>query len=266
LLKFILFPGFLFLLAGANAQYSTSVAKIYSANVKDSFEIYITQRTDSASVPYDEIIYYLDADLKSGKKLRQLAEDDRIKFRKRILFVGIGHIGNYHQLRRRDFILPFIQNGDTIPKSPEYGQIDRFYKFLNSELIPSINTRYASTGRRSIVGHSLGGLFVVYCLFRNEGIFDAYFALSPSLWIDGYQIFSFNRLDKQLVDSSYFFFAAGKKERFNHILKGFDKMEALMKEKNYPGILFRWHIYPGTHNSYIKKHLDRILYQEILSR
>jgi predicted alpha/beta superfamily hydrolase len=254
----------LFFINQVCAQYHTTVRKVYSTNVKDSFEIYISEPEERLAGNYDEVIYYLDANLKSGKLLRQLVEDDKVKFRKKFLYVGIGHIGNFHQLRRRDFILPFIQNGDTIPRSAEYGQTEKFYQFLQSELIPSIDANYPNEARRSILGHSLGGLFAVYCLFRNEGLFDKYFALSPALWIDHFRIFQFDRIKDRPVKGSYLFLAAGSRENFNNILNGFHRMEEYVAEKKYSGFNFDRHIYYGTHNSYLKTDISRILYEKVL--
>jgi predicted alpha/beta superfamily hydrolase len=248
----------------SSGQYSTILEKRYSLSVKDSFEIYLSTPADSrTNTIYSEVIYYTDASLKSGKKLRELLENDSVSRKTKRLFVGIGHIGNYHQLRRRDFILPFIQNDDTIPRSEEYGQVVRFYQFLQSELIPYIESKYQSTGKRALVGHSLGGLFAVYCLFRNEGLFDRYFALSPALWIDKYQIYSFNHLGENPVNNSSLFLSAGSKEDFNHILKGVKELNDFLKSKNYPGLIFQYHIYRGTHNGYISKSLAMILHYEI---
>jgi len=260
----IIVVNFLFI-GFTRAQHVTSVQRIYSTFVKDSFEIYITTTPDRGSGKYDEVIYYLDANLRSGKLFRQAAEDDRIFFKKAFVYVGIGHIGNFHQLRRRDFILPFIRNGDTIPKSTDYGQIEHFYQFLRFELIPFIDSRYPSVGRRSILGHSLGGLFAVYCLFRNEGLFNEHFALSPALWIDDYRIFSFNKISDTLAKHSYLFLAAGSKEKHNQILAGFHRLEKFIDQKKYRNLGFDWHIYHGSHNSYIKKDMQRILY-EVLHR
>ena len=58
-----------------SAQYHTTVKRIYSTNVKDSFEVYISAPAEHFPRPYDEVIYYLDANLRSGKLIRQMVED-----------------------------------------------------------------------------------------------------------------------------------------------------------------------------------------------
>jgi hypothetical protein len=41
-------------------------------------------------------------------------------------------------------------------------------------------------------------------------------------------------------------------------------MEEYVVEKEYPGLSFDWHIYYGTHNSYLKRDISRILYEKVL--
>src|SRR5688572_11967621 len=95
---FLLFFIFLLVSDGINAQYSTVVKKLYSIHVKDSFEIYITAPADASDTTrYDKVIYYLDANLKSGKQLREIAEEDKVRYLKNFLYIGIGHTGNYHR-------------------------------------------------------------------------------------------------------------------------------------------------------------------------
>lgn len=53
-----------------------------------------------------------------------------------------------------------------------------------AELTPEIRARApeASETRRSLFGHSLGGLFVAYALMRRPDAFETFLANSPALW------------------------------------------------------------------------------------
>lgn len=248
---------------GLFAQYTTTVKKVYSTNVKDSFEIYTSLPANySAKTKYD-VIYYCDANLKSGKELReQIKENKELTKRGNYIFIGIGHIGNYHVLRRRDFILPFITNTDTVPKSRDYGHIKDFYKFLSDELIRSTESSFKCTTKRTILGHSLGGLFAFYCLFQNDGIFSNYIALSPALWIDDYSIYDFNKLQSSVAVKSYLYLSSGSQETINRILAGSNKMDEFLKIKKYEGLRYEYQVHPGkTHNSQVAESLKYILQQ-----
>ncbi|HEX8481201.1 MAG TPA: alpha/beta hydrolase-fold protein [Allosphingosinicella sp.] len=62
------------------------------------------------------------------------------------------------------------------------GGSDRFRRFLAEEAIPFIEGKYRTSGRRTLMGESLAGLFVVDTLLRRPGLFNDYIAISPSLW------------------------------------------------------------------------------------
>jgi hypothetical protein len=62
-----------------------------------------------------------------------------------------------------------------------------FLNFIETQLIPEIETRFrADTARSSrvILGHSYGGLFGAYAFTTRNKLFGNYILLSPSLWYD----------------------------------------------------------------------------------
>ena len=85
--------------------------------------------------------------------------------------------------RIRDFTptnVPF-QRGH---KSETSGGANNFIKFIDEELKPFINNKYPTENNSTIVGHSTGGLFVLYSYLYHESSFDNYLAIDPSLWWD----------------------------------------------------------------------------------
>lgn len=250
------------LLSCAQRTDQSPATTIYSIHVKDSFEIYLTipQKVDTGN--RFSVFYYMDANLKSGNKLREMIA--RPEFAEKVnntIFVGIGHIGNFHVLRRRDFILPVIKNGDTAGISENYGQIENFYQFLKTELIPMIDSVYGTKSKdNSILGHSLGGLFAFYCLFKNDTLFQNFYALSPSLWIDNYAIYKFNKLSPDDITKKDLYFSSGSLEIFNRIKAGTNEMNLFLKKNNYPGLSYKYEIHSGkTHNSQVESSLGFIL-------
>lgn len=67
---------------------------------------------------------------------------------------------------------------------PTSGGADKFLDFIEKELVPEIEGRYATQPYRVIAGHSLGGLFAVHALMSRPALFNAGVATSPSLWWD----------------------------------------------------------------------------------
>lgn len=262
-MKYSLLISTLFLLLFKTyGQFSTTMKIEYSKNVGDSFEIYIS--TPSSFNPTDQYnaVYYCDANLKSGRHLRELLSRDQFDSHlKNKIFIGIGHIGNYHVLRRRDFILPTIKGSDTMAQNKNYGQTENFYLYLKEELIPAINKQFKTNAdSNSILGHSLGGLFAFYCLFKANNLFVKYFALSPALWIDKYSIYHFNKINDGFSNKKFLYFAAGSNETINKILTGTNEAKEFLDKMKYINLTYQYEILEGkTHNSEVPLSLDKIL-------
>ena len=67
-----------------------------------------------------------------------------------------------------------------------YGGIESMRLFLNTELIPQIEKTYRTSPERILAGYSLGGLYSLYELIQKDSPFQAYLAMSASLWFDDY--------------------------------------------------------------------------------
>lgn len=97
------------------------------------------------------------------------------------LIVAIGYptdVSYSTELRTRDYTPP--AEGDAFAKG---GQSEDFYQFIEQELKPWVNAKYAvDTSRQTLAGHSFGGLFTLYVLFNHPQSFQRYVAASPSLW------------------------------------------------------------------------------------
>lgn len=85
---------------------------------------------------------------------------------------------------RRAELTPPPVDGRYVGAFPEAGGAETFRRFLAQEVIPFVENRFPTSGRRALAGESLAGLFVVDTLFNAPHMFDDYFAISPSLWWD----------------------------------------------------------------------------------
>ncbi|WP_291172549.1 alpha/beta hydrolase-fold protein [Hyphomicrobium sp.] len=66
---------------------------------------------------------------------------------------------------------------------PPTGGAGVFLSFIEDELKPMIAAEYPIDVRRQVLfGHSFGGLFALYALFRRPRAFQTYIAGSPSIW------------------------------------------------------------------------------------
>jgi predicted alpha/beta superfamily hydrolase len=57
-----------------------------------------------------------------------------------------------------------------------------FLRVLKQEVLPAVEARVRATSDRGLWGHSFGGLFALYVLFEEPGLFARYSINSPSLW------------------------------------------------------------------------------------
>ncbi len=69
-------------------------------------------------------------------------------------------------------------------KSETSGGAPNFIKFIKKELQPYLKSKYPTDTMSTILGHSTGGLFVLYAYIHHPDVFDNYLAIDPSIWWD----------------------------------------------------------------------------------
>jgi len=150
---------------------------------------------DTVSVPY-QAVYLLDANGQFGMTteiVRNLTYFDADSSRG-LIVVGVGYpVGAfYNALGVR--VLDLTPHSDAtwdsilVAVAPEVhpvvsGDAAGFLDFLSRELIPRVESDYRVDGStRTVIGHSLGGLFALYALLEQPEAFQQYLVISPSLW------------------------------------------------------------------------------------
>ena len=97
-----------------------------------------------------------------------------------MILVGISNNKN----RTRDLTPTKITTKFGMPFTEENGESDNFLKFIKEELIPYVESNYAVTSHRTLIGHSYGGLFTVNTLIHSPELFSNYLAIDPTLYWD----------------------------------------------------------------------------------
>lgn len=110
------------------------------------------------------------------------------------------------------------RNRDFLPKNlgrlPTSGKADKFLNFFKKELIPYIEKKYNTAPFRILFGHSFGGVFNFFALFKEPELFSAHIAVSPSLWFG----------DEMLIKKGREFFKNRKKlDKFLYYTIGGDE-------------------------------------------
>ncbi|QSR19324.1 alpha/beta hydrolase [Novosphingobium sp. KA1] len=77
------------------------------------------------------------------------------------------------------------------PPGPKTGGADAFLDFIQTAVKPLVAGKVAVDAKQqTLLGHSLGGLFVLHTLFSRPDAFTSYVAISPSVWWGGGSLFT----------------------------------------------------------------------------
>lgn len=95
-----------------------------------------------------------------------------------VIVVGIATVDRRNELTWRS------EEPYLVADYPTHGQSARFRQFIGEEVQPFIEGRFRTSGETALMGESLAGLFVVETFLKEPQMFDAYVAVSPSLWWD----------------------------------------------------------------------------------
>ena len=123
-------------------------------------------------------------------------------------------VGIENTERRRDLTGPTEVEKDK-EIAPVVGGSSSFFQFIQQELIPDIEGRYRTNGKRGIIGESLAGLFVTEIFLIHPETFDHYIAFDASLWWNDQHLLK--NTSEHLVDfpegeRSFWFAASGARE------------------------------------------------------
>jgi predicted alpha/beta superfamily hydrolase len=161
--------------------------------------------------------------------------------------------------RTRDLTPSHSDNieGKTEPWLKVSGGGDNFLKFIQSELIPYVESAYPTNPYRVLVGHSFGGIAAINALYTMPGTFDSYVVIDPSLWWDEQlllkkadSVFSTNNFaNKYLYLAQANTLENGEKTN-SHFGSIKEYVKVLESPKNTSGIRWAYKYYPDdSHGS-----------------
>lgn len=105
------------------------------------------------------------------------------KFVPEMIMVGITYSGenaDYGSLRAMDYTPTAVKDVKGSGDGP------KFLKFLKTELLPFMENNYrADPSRRLLQGSSYAGLFTLYAMLNDPGLFAGYVSASPAVSYDG---------------------------------------------------------------------------------
>ena len=116
------------------------------------------------------------------------------------------------------------------------GGADKFLSFMKEELFPFIEKNYkADNNNRTLMGCSLGGLFTLYTLFTQPGLFSGYAAASPAVGWDREVLYKYEKefAEKKLAKPVRVYMTIGDVERSRPT---YERFATQMTGRNYASV------------------------------
>ena len=239
------------LTAGAQKGDSTKltiadIKIIHSKILNEDRKIYISipttisgQQTSPAPV-----LYLMDGDAHTALVTSQIQYlSESYGELPQMIVVGIA---NYSYDRIRDLSPTHSLAGADSATSPfkTSGGGEKFIQFVKEEVMPFVEQNYNTLPYKILSGHSLGGLMSIYCLSAHPELFNAYIAVSPSLWWDnGIELKRATRnLNQTTVKNKVLFYSDGSEGGDFH--EKVLALEPILKEMGAIGFRYKYLYYP----------------------
>ncbi|HEX9510535.1 MAG TPA: alpha/beta hydrolase-fold protein [Puia sp.] len=195
------------------------------------------------------VLYLTDGDALSGivsEEVNYLSSSNFIL--PPMIIVGIT---NYDHNRMKDLTPSRPKGGfGGITDTAAFGGGEKFLQFISNEVMPYVESHYKTEPFKIFAGHSMGGLLAFHCLVNYPDMFNAYIAVSPSLWWDSALLV--RQTDKKLtgnrLKNKFLFFSdANEGGEFHHDVL---LMDTLLRQKGIGGLIYKYAYYPDeTHMS-----------------
>ena len=249
----------LFLLVALQAQSQptqtytyppSEVVRIHSKVLSEDRKVYVhCPKVDSADLNKRfPVLYVMDADNHFellAQYVEYLSRPDVLAMPK-IIVIGIANTKRTRDLTPTNS----ISNFDGKPDSSSYqgsGGNENFLQFIATELMPMIDKTYKIAPYKIFAGHSFGGLSSLNCLLTHPDLFDAYIAVSPSLWWDKEYLLKLadEKLKTGSVLNKMLFYSDGNEGGSNSFFhKSLLKLDSTLAKKKLKRLDYLYKYYP----------------------
>jgi predicted alpha/beta superfamily hydrolase len=229
-----------------------------SINTGDTYTVTIRYPANFNTTKSYKVVYVPDGSLKMGNYILGTSKSWAAKIPADVVVVTIGHQNGHEMQRQRDFI-PSDAGGYS---TKEFGQANKFYRFLKNELIPYVKGKIPNQETTGFIGHSFSGLFCLYLLLQPDKLFDKHFAISPSVWANYEEIIKIEKQysEKNKTLNAHVQIYAGSLEVLNKVLYSATKFYNTVKDRKYKGCTISFETVPwANHISMIQPGVDKAL-------
>ncbi|MGV0755106.1 alpha/beta hydrolase-fold protein [Empedobacter brevis] len=224
---------------------------IHSTILNQEREIWLyTPEEMDANEKYDVIVVF-DAQYQTFLDLVQssIPFRDELNYRESII---VGVVSPYveNEYNRNNDLLPMANDTEELKRrSPYIGNADKVIEFMDKELFPNLEKKYALTKNRLAIGHSNGGTLILYSLLKNPALFTDYIAVSPNFAFDKERLVGeFKHFNFDQLKSKKFIFISQANESEATNFKGWDfaftNIINVLSTKNSSNLVFKHEAYP----------------------
>ncbi|WP_179197804.1 alpha/beta hydrolase [Hymenobacter crusticola] len=160
-----------------------------------------------------------------------------------MIVVGIISVDRVKDLTPTNSVLNFSGKVDSSYKTS--GGNEPFLTFVQQELMPYVEAKYKTSAVKILAGHSFGGITTLNCLLTRPSLFDAYIAISPSLWFANKFVLHLTekRLPQLALANQKLFYSVGNEDgSFRQDVVRFDR---LIKKGRLKNLEHRYKEYPA---------------------
>jgi uncharacterized protein len=229
---------------------------ITSTNINDDYPIFVYLPPNYDPSGPNQLIIGLDGEFRFEEIAAIVSEKSENGSIPPCIFVGVGNSGE----RNRDYTPTSYSHGA--------GGAEKYYLFLQKELIPKLESRYSidTANSKTLIGNSFGGLFTHFAMFQDRAAnpFNKFVSVGCSFWFDSGVVFEYEKnYNAKHTDLDVNFFSGMGSLEGGVNLASFDEMEARLKSRFYPKLNFSTsiinkHGQSGTAAIGFKKGLDYV--------
>lgn len=237
-MRFVFCIIILFALMNCGSKTAPKKAKetylLHDSLLNDDFDLAFVKPANFDSTKQYHLVFIADGNIGLGDYISGKTDSWKATIPANCVVVTIGHHGDWHEKRQRDFIPADISHDTTAT----FGKADQFYNFLKNSIVPFCESKYNNAMDRSFMGHSFSGLFCLYASLKNDGLFKNYFAISPSVWANYGELLKIeDSSSRQTTDiKANVYIVAGGLEVFNRVLSSSKEFYDKLSNRKYPGL------------------------------
>ena len=155
-------------------------------------------------------------------------------------------VGIINTNRTRD--LTPSNSDEVLGNDASRGGAHNFNLMLEKELIPLVDEKFRTKDFKTLIGHSYGGLFIIHSITQSPRLFNAYIAISPSLfWDDQNVVSAFEKMLNKKPDISGSLFMTMANEK-GTMLGGLYKIVGILESINPKNFRWGYKIYKDEHH------------------